>query len=291
MEINAKHMSPINLYTVLLPVYNEETRVEHAIRNFRGRAEIVVIDNFSTDRTAEIAESLGAKVVRRKSGVVTADFYKFMFSHVSTDWFWLIFAGHYCPLDLIETCEEAMKCGRYDAVALQQIHIQYGRKTLAYGLNRQWKLDTTRLAKVSAIDLSRHRIHVETPVACDDSRVFYVPLRENLFIKNFRDDDLEMMNSKTNRYAQEESAQFLAAGRSTSFARIIIRFVFDLLKRLIWRRALFEGSPGMIIAVAQSYQQFCVQAMLWERQNKCQFTDMRLRNQAVREEILKSTGR
>jgi L-malate glycosyltransferase len=57
--------------TVLIPCYNEERGIEEVIKKFKPQAlrqqgfklEIVVIDNNSTDRTSEVAKSLGVKVI------------------------------------------------------------------------------------------------------------------------------------------------------------------------------------------------------------------------------------
>jgi dolichol-phosphate hexosyltransferase len=55
--------------SVLLPTLNEEESVGKTIREVRAvvpQAEIVVIDGLSTDRTVEIARSLGARVLFEK---------------------------------------------------------------------------------------------------------------------------------------------------------------------------------------------------------------------------------
>ena len=43
--------------------YNEAEKIEAAVSSVLRADEVVVIDSFSTDRTAEIARSLGARVV------------------------------------------------------------------------------------------------------------------------------------------------------------------------------------------------------------------------------------
>ena len=51
--------------SVVIPTKNEEANIATCIRAFdavRARVEIVVVDNFSTDRTREIAAALGARV-------------------------------------------------------------------------------------------------------------------------------------------------------------------------------------------------------------------------------------
>jgi glycosyltransferase involved in cell wall biosynthesis len=43
--------------------YNEAAKIEAAVASVLWADEVVVVDSFSTDRTAEIAASLGARVV------------------------------------------------------------------------------------------------------------------------------------------------------------------------------------------------------------------------------------
>lgn len=55
-------MTPIS---VVIITYNEERNIERCIRSVEKVAdEVVVVDSFSVDRTVEIAQSLGAKVVQ-----------------------------------------------------------------------------------------------------------------------------------------------------------------------------------------------------------------------------------
>ncbi len=50
--------------SVVIPAYNEEAGIQEVIRRLPDLVdEVVVANNNSTDRTAEVAESLGAKVV------------------------------------------------------------------------------------------------------------------------------------------------------------------------------------------------------------------------------------
>jgi glycosyltransferase involved in cell wall biosynthesis len=51
--------------SVVIPCYNEEDGVRHTMGQLPACVdEVVVVDNNSTDRTAEVARSLGARVVR-----------------------------------------------------------------------------------------------------------------------------------------------------------------------------------------------------------------------------------
>lgn len=50
--------------SVVIPCYNEEAGVQHVMKSLPDCVdEVVVVDNNCTDRTAEVAKSLGAKVI------------------------------------------------------------------------------------------------------------------------------------------------------------------------------------------------------------------------------------
>ena len=51
--------------SVLILAKNEEANIEDCIRSVSFAGEVVVIDDFSTDRTAALARALGARVVQR----------------------------------------------------------------------------------------------------------------------------------------------------------------------------------------------------------------------------------
>lgn len=52
--------------TVAVITKNEEKNIAHCIESVKWADEVVVVDGFSTDRTVEIARSMGAKVVQHK---------------------------------------------------------------------------------------------------------------------------------------------------------------------------------------------------------------------------------
>lgn len=58
----ASRFSPCDI-AVVIPTWNEEAAIERAIRSVREAGEIVVVDGGSSDRTGQIAASLGATVI------------------------------------------------------------------------------------------------------------------------------------------------------------------------------------------------------------------------------------
>jgi glycosyltransferase involved in cell wall biosynthesis len=61
--------------SVVIPAYNSEEFIGEAIRSVKAQsfpvAEVIVVDDGSSDRTAEVAERLGARVIRRRRGGIS----------------------------------------------------------------------------------------------------------------------------------------------------------------------------------------------------------------------------
>ena len=58
-EMEPARPAPVS---VLIITYNEEANIARCLESVRWASEVFVVDSFSTDRTVEIAKSLGAKV-------------------------------------------------------------------------------------------------------------------------------------------------------------------------------------------------------------------------------------
>jgi glycosyltransferase involved in cell wall biosynthesis len=93
--------------TVIIPCLNEEEGVERVLRAMPGFVdEIIVVDNGSTDRTADVAISLGAKVIREEvRGYGRA--YKRGFSCATSDLIVTLDGDHSYPIDGISYLLEA----------------------------------------------------------------------------------------------------------------------------------------------------------------------------------------
>jgi len=93
--------------TVIIPCLNEEAGIEQVLRAMPEYVdEIIVVDNGSTDRTAEVAASLGAKVIREElRGYGRA--YRRGFSSATSDVIITLDGDHSYPVDGISYLLEA----------------------------------------------------------------------------------------------------------------------------------------------------------------------------------------
>src|SRR3954471_16585006 len=95
--------------TVIIPCLNEEQGIEQILRAMPEFVdEVVVVDNNSTDRTSEVAASLGAKVVREEvRGYGRA--YKRGFADATSDIIVTLDGDHSYPVDALSYLIEAFR--------------------------------------------------------------------------------------------------------------------------------------------------------------------------------------
>ena len=100
----------LDISTIIL-TFNEEIHIERCIRNAqRFSKEIFVVDSFSTDKTIEIAESLGAKVFQNKWEKTYAKQFNWALENlpITTKWILRLDADEYLTDELIEEVKQKL---------------------------------------------------------------------------------------------------------------------------------------------------------------------------------------
>src|ERR1700730_4464624 len=93
--------------TVIIPCLNEEQGIEKVLRAMPEFVdEVIVVDNASTDRTSEVAASLGAKVIREDVRGYGRS-YKRGFAVASSDLIVTLDGDHSYPVDALSYLIEA----------------------------------------------------------------------------------------------------------------------------------------------------------------------------------------
>src|SRR5437763_15264668 len=93
--------------TVIIPCLNEEQGIRRVLKSMPEFVdEVVVVDNNSTDRTYEVASSLGAKVIREEVRGYGRS-YKRGFACASSDLIVTLDGDHSYPVDALSYLIEA----------------------------------------------------------------------------------------------------------------------------------------------------------------------------------------
>lgn len=140
--------------SVVILTYNEELHIERAILSVRDIASAVyVIDSFSTDATAKIAERVGAKVVER-AFINQAEQFQWALDNleITTEWILRLDADEYIDARLGRDLIEAMRSlpAETTGINLDRRHVFMGR-WIRYGgrypirLLRAWRKGAARV--------------------------------------------------------------------------------------------------------------------------------------------------
>jgi glycosyltransferase involved in cell wall biosynthesis len=237
---------------------NEENMIVDCIESVSFCDEVIVVDNNSDDRTAEIAKKMNAKVV--KAGLLNfAELRNLGLQKVKTSWILYI--------DADERIDEKLK-NAIKTIIDQQEQIYDGyrlqRKNFYFG-NHEWpqieKLE--RLFKKKTIKEWRGELHETAVVDGDIGDI-------DGYLLHYTHRDLSSMLKKTIEWSNIEAGLRFKANHPPvvwwRFPRVMLTAFYESYVR---QKGYKVGAVGLMESIYQSFSMFITYARLWElQQNK-----------------------
>jgi glycosyltransferase involved in cell wall biosynthesis len=274
--------------TVIILTFNEEMHIERCIRSVQSIArQIFIVDSFSTDRTVEIAKSLGAVVAQRKWKNY-ADQFQWGLNHYAeycngdTQWIMRLDADEYITPQLREELRKALMQVPAEVTGfIINRCVHFKGHPIRHGghyhkLLRVWRHGK---AKIEATWMDEHMVPIEGRV---------VQLRGEIHEDNLN--NITWWTDKHNRYASREAVDLLnkeyhflpetgGARRLVGQARVRRWLKENLyihlpqgwralgfyLYRIIFRLGFLDGRAGMVFHFLQGFwYRFLVDVKVWE---------------------------
>lgn len=264
--------------TALVLAFNEEIHIARCIERLRPLVErIVVVDSFSTDRTAEIAEALGAEVLRRR-WKCHADQLTWALGamEAKTDWVLRLDCDEYLEPGLLEALRRRLPTLAPDVTGGDlKLKVIFRGKFIRWGgYYRTW---LPRLWRTGAVRIEQRWM---------DERAVLIRGRSvrlgggDLVDENLK--DIDWWTAKHNRYATLHMVDFVtrefglapidrsveqgghAQGRFKRFLRnrvygsapLYLRAVLYFLQRYVLRLGFLDGRRGFVWHVLQGFWLF-----------------------------------
>ncbi|MEO6334329.1 MAG: glycosyltransferase family 2 protein [Pyrinomonadaceae bacterium] len=243
--------------SAVIITYNEEKNIEEAIRSTSWADEILVVDSESTDRTRELAESMGAKVLVNPWPGFSAQ-KQFAVDHASNDWIFSLDADERVTDTLENEIRELIKSDPpADGYKIPRLSVYMGRPIRHGG----WYPDL----QLRLFDRRRGRwngLVVHESVEMDKgSRLF----RLSADILHYSVESAAHHNKMiAERYAPLGAQKIYQDGRRTSQVNAVVSAMFAFTRAYLLKLGFLDGFAGFCIAYFAAHHTLMKHLMLIE---------------------------
>ncbi len=244
--------------TVTMITLNEEEKIARAIKSVEWASEIIVVDSGSTDKTREIAEALGAKVlIHAWEGYGQQK--NFAQDQAAYDWVLNLDADETVSGELTQEIRKILN----ESAMHQPEAMGYliPRKTFYLGRWIQyggWYPNyLVRLAHRRHARWTEPNVHEELQVQGTLHKI-EAPLLHDAFSSI---EDQILTNLRFSRLGSEDLRR---KGKRPSILRLILKPIGKFFETFLLKRGFLDGLPGFIISVNAAHSMFLKYAYLSE---------------------------
>lgn len=273
--------------TFIIGTFNEEKRISYPIRAFLPYGQVLIVDNFSQDKTVKIAKDLGARVIKYKNKGWTDSRKQldFIFSQVDTDWVFLGSADELVPRTCLKKYCEIADQNKYKIVFQK-------RKTLMYDSESEFfpSYNYMTFFRKDAIDLTDNEIHQRGKFTSHvkPAEILYLPPLDEYSIYHFSIFTAETQLKNLSSYALIQAA---SVDKKITYLNIASDCFFIFLYVFLFQRAIFRGIKGFIASIQAMYYSFLIKAKAYELQNDINFDAVERRFVNAKKKILTKSPR
>ncbi len=243
--------------SVVISAYNEEHMIGECLRSVDWADEIIVVDNQSTDKTKEIARSLGAKVITKPNKAMLNINKNVGFTHASHDWILNLDADERIPVNLKEEILNTIRSeSASEGYRIPRKNIIFG-KWIKNGLwwpDYQIRLFKKNKGKFPCIHVHEY-IQIEGTIS---------ELKTPFVHENYQ--SVSQYLTKLNTlYTENEVELKFRNGYKLHWHDAIRYPLADFFSIYFSKKGYEDGLHGLVLALFQSMYSFVVFAKLWEK--------------------------
>lgn len=269
--------------TFLVFTYNEESRVEFMLRCIQGHGEIVVIDNYSKDKTLEIASKYTNNLYTYKNPgyIENESTMAFALSRVKTKWVYLTYVDELIPKELLKQLIELSNQDQYKIVKVYRKDFMFGQEVFNYGKHH------LRMFIPGTVDFKNNIVHKLGRGLVPENEIFKIKASDRTSIWHFSSYNLSRLELSHSRYADLEAAQrHKILGQRFSGTRALWRLIFHFWGTYIGLGGFRGGWPGFFISLQRAYFKFSIDARLWEMDHGVTLESIERKYDRMKEDLL-----
>ncbi len=243
----------MNKVSGIVTCFNKENEIEQCLRSVRWVDELIVVDSFSTDRTAERAKKY-ADVFLEHEYLSAAAQRNWTIPHATHPWILIIDSDEVMPVELRDEIIRELKNPRYGRYRVFRRCFFLGREMKHGG----WQRDQNNiLFQKDIYHFSDDEVH---PILLPDDKPGLFSNR----LLHYTHHSIDEFVVKANKYATWSARKYLRHGRKGAAVNILFHPVFNFCKNYIFRLGFLDGVHGLISAVLSSCYVAQKYARLWD---------------------------
>lgn len=245
--------------TVVINAYNEQNNIVECIKSAKIlTSDILVVDTESSDKTAEIADREGARVVTFPYSLFVEVSRGFSIARAKGPWVFLLDGDERLTESLAAKIKSAIKSDKYTYYKIPRKNFFYGRQLKHGG----WYPDyVIKLINKKFFQSWPKQIHSAPKVQGECGIV-------EADLLHFSQPSLSHMVNRTIVYEDTEADLLHRAKREANTLIFFRKFFGQLFKRLILKSGWRDGHCGIIESIYQAYSKTITYLYLYEK-NTC----------------------
>jgi len=242
--------------SAIVTTLNEEERIAECLGHLAFADEVLVVDSFSTDRTAEIAGKLGARVLQHEYRSPASQ-KNWALEQTSCDWALIVDADELVTDDLAAEIRQVVaNTDARDGYRIRRRNFFLGHEIRYSG----WQND--RVLRLFRRDRGTHperQIHEQVVV---DGLVG--DLTGTLLHYSYR--SLDDYWRKLKRYAEWNAAEARSRGARVSPLYMTIHPALRFWKAYLLQQGFRDGVPGLVVSLLTAVYAAAKDIRIWEQQ-------------------------
>ena len=231
---------------------NEEKNIVDCLESLSFCDEILIVDDNSTDRTAEISKGMNARVI---SHSLDNDFSKqrnFALDNANNDWVLFVDADERVSKVLAREIDYVVTENRFDGFFVKRYDTIWG-KLLKHG-----EIGDLRLLRLGKRDKGRWKGEVHEKWLIDGRTS---DLRN--FLYHFPHQSIALFLKEINHYTTLRAEELRKGGVKVKWYSIILYPKLKFIKNYFLKLGFMDGMEGFIFAIMMSFHSFLVRGKLW----------------------------
>ena len=249
----------MKLSAVILTL-NEEKNIERSIRSCIFANEIIILDDFSTDRTLEIAKNHKVTIIQRKLNDNYSNQRNYGLKEAKGDWIIYLDADEEISNDLKKEIQLFLdKENDFKVAYIKRRDFWWG-KVLKHGeVRKVYTKGLTRLIKKNS-GLWKGQVHEE---------FVFNGLSTTLdnYINHYPHPTIKEFIESINKYSSLRSEELYRLNKKTNILDISFTPFFKFINNYIFKLGFLDGIRGFIYSFLMSFHSFLVRTKLY-RLNK-----------------------